>query len=113
VLLAPRSVVRSNFLKRHEIVSCRALPLKIQNVFFPTPLHDHLWKIKGVGPNRFRHLPLAFGHIAMNLRGLGAALPRRKTPSCHPSTKRNLTNGYATNAGEKQDGAFRHIDAKW
>jgi hypothetical protein len=37
VLLAPDSVARSNFLKRHEIVSFHALPLKIETLFSPSP----------------------------------------------------------------------------
>ena len=42
MLLAPHSVVRSNFLKRHEIIAVQAKPLKHQDAFFPSPLHDPL-----------------------------------------------------------------------
>ena len=37
MLLAPHSVVRSNFLKRHEIIACQVLPLK-NETHFPSPL---------------------------------------------------------------------------
>ena len=40
--LAPHSVVRSNFLKLHEITAVQAKPLKHQDAFFPRPIQDHL-----------------------------------------------------------------------
>ena len=42
MLQAPDSVAKSNFLKRHEIVSCHALPLKIETLFPFPPIQDHL-----------------------------------------------------------------------
>ena len=42
MLLDPDSVAQSNFLKRHEIVAFQALPLKIDTLFFPRPIQDHL-----------------------------------------------------------------------
>jgi hypothetical protein len=42
VLLDPDSVAQSNFPKRHEIVAFQALPLKIEALFSPRPIQDHL-----------------------------------------------------------------------
>ena len=56
-----------------------------------------------------RHLPLAFGHNAINPGGLGAEPPRCPPLSVRSITKLNLTTVYATYAGPKQFGQTKAV----